>query len=121
KTILVIEDEHSIAELIGYALEDIGYRVLLALSFDEAVTIWAREKENVDMVVSDLGAITEKGNMFCEIFQKRDLILLYMSGLPHEDAPSSIPRQAFIKKPFRPSELAPLIERAFAEREVLVA
>jgi len=106
---------------ISFVLENIGYRVLFALSFEEAVTIWAREKENVDMVVSDLGAITVKGRLFCEIFQKPDLKLLYMSGSPHEEAPSYISSQAFIKKPFRPSELAYLVERAFGERELLVA
>src|SRR5687768_1111950 len=100
KTILIIDDEHSVAGIMRLVLQNKGYRVLLAFSFEEAVTLWNREKENVEMIIADLGVTVPQGSSFFEIFEKPDLKLLYMSGSPQE-VEAYVFGQSFIQKPFR--------------------
>ncbi len=54
RTVLVVDDEPALAELLQELLEDCGYRVLLGHSGAEALT-WLRDPtERVDLVITDL-------------------------------------------------------------------
>lgn len=55
ETILVVEDEELIREVSQEVLENSGYTVLLAASGEEALEIYAREQERIDLVITDLG------------------------------------------------------------------
>ena len=52
-TILLVDDSHSVLEIIGKALENHGHVVLSAVTGTEAVEIF--ENNRVDLVISDLG------------------------------------------------------------------
>src|SRR5688572_15234536 len=104
KTILIIDDEQSVVGVMRLVLQIKGYRVLLAFSFVEAVTLWNREKDNVEMLIVDLGVVVPEGSLFFEVFEKLDLEILYMSGSPQE-AESYTFGQSFILKPFRSVDL----------------
>ncbi|HEU0114812.1 MAG TPA: response regulator [Thermomicrobiales bacterium] len=52
KTVLVVDDETAIRQLLRFALEDEGYRVQIAASGAEALAAVAREPP--DLVVSDI-------------------------------------------------------------------
>jgi two-component system response regulator AtoC len=52
RTILVVDDEPRLREVIASALEDLGYRTLLAESGEAAIGVI--EADDVDLVLTDL-------------------------------------------------------------------
>ncbi|MGM0442551.1 MAG: PAS domain S-box protein, partial [Elusimicrobiota bacterium] len=54
EVILVIEDEKSILNVVERTLENYNYNVLKAEDIDRARKIYEREKENIDLVFSDM-------------------------------------------------------------------
>jgi PAS domain S-box-containing protein len=54
-TILVVEDEQMLLELVRDLLEGKGYKVLTATDGEEAVEIYASRKEEIGLVITDLG------------------------------------------------------------------
>jgi two-component system cell cycle sensor histidine kinase/response regulator CckA len=54
ETILVVEDESSVRELVGSILRRHGYKVLEAESGAKALAVWANHKEEVDLLLTDL-------------------------------------------------------------------
>jgi two-component system cell cycle sensor histidine kinase/response regulator CckA len=54
-TILVVEDEELLLDLLKEMLEDEGYRVLTAADGPQAIDLYRAEKENVSLVLSDMG------------------------------------------------------------------
>src|SRR6185436_4905439 len=102
-----------VVELIELVLQGQGFRVLPASSFQQAVALWDREKESVDVVLSDLGAIASKASSFSEIFKKPDLHLLYMSGSAPDEVPANISSQNFIQKPYSTSAITRFVSQCF--------
>jgi PAS domain S-box-containing protein len=54
ETILVVEDEAPVRELVCALLEHHGYRILQAESGVKALEIWENQKHSVDLVLTDL-------------------------------------------------------------------
>ncbi|NOZ07224.1 MAG: PAS domain S-box protein [Chloroflexi bacterium] len=53
-TILVVEDEEALRELISQALSQQGYRVLLAANGQEALNVWAEYGDVTDAIIADV-------------------------------------------------------------------
>ena len=60
-TILVVEDEELLLELLKEMLEGEGYRVLTATDGNQAVDLFRKEKDRVSLVLSDMGLPTMGG------------------------------------------------------------
>jgi PAS domain S-box-containing protein len=54
ETILVVEDEASVRELVCSLLASHGYKILQAESGPQAVRVWQEHKEKVDLLLTDL-------------------------------------------------------------------
>jgi len=54
ETILLVDDENIIIEVTQEILEELGYQVMVARSGEEAVEIYSRNKENIDLVILDM-------------------------------------------------------------------
>lgn len=54
ETILVVEDEHNVRDLVCAILECHGYRVLQAASGRKALEVWAERRADIDLVLTDL-------------------------------------------------------------------
>ena len=54
-TILVVEDEELLLDLLKEMLEAEGYRVITATDGNQAVNLYRSEKEKVSLVLSDMG------------------------------------------------------------------
>ncbi len=54
ETILVVDDELMIREMIAWILEAKGYKVLAASSGEDALKVYSEEKGNVDLVLLDI-------------------------------------------------------------------
>jgi CheY-like chemotaxis protein len=115
-TILVLEDEYAIAEMVQDVLEDEGYTVIRAGNGHEGLSCLA--ENTIQLVLSDVMMPVMDGYAFCHAMQAnpayRSIPIIMMSAVA-EDALNNIQvpcnYMAFLQKPFALNELLGLIER----------
>ena len=108
-SILVVEDNDEIRQLVANLLEECGHEVRTARAAEEAIEILGRHAR-IQVLVTD---ITLPGGMTgLDLARKArelipDLKILTISGNADEEAISAsrLDRCAFLAKPFRPSDL----------------
>lgn len=81
-TILIVDDEYLIADILGYALEDEGYMVVKAANARRGLEVLDRERPS--LVITDFMMPMMDGVEFAEAIRSRpanaDLPILLMSG-----------------------------------------
>ncbi len=122
ETILLAEDEDAVRQLLRSALIRHGYRVFEAASASEALELWRRHAEVIDMLVTDI--VMPGGLTGCELAshvlsQKPGVKVIYCSG--YTDAmfgEDSLLRTSvnFLAKPFDPHQLLDLIRECLDAR-----
>jgi len=124
-TILLVEDNPEVRELMRTTLAGLGYVVLQASGVEEAMTIGESYPEPIDLLVSD---IVMPGFSGIELAKRLALIrsglnVLFVSGYPGEEVAMRAPEDshvAYLQKPFGPSELvnkvAEMISRSKGDR-----
>jgi len=118
ETILLVEDEHALRELLSTSLELHGYRVYAATSGAEALTTWGYRIHDVDLLVTDLVMPDGvSGWDLAQTFQSSnpDLRIICMSGYEHSltTRMSALdPDMHFLQKPFSPAKLAEVIRNS---------
>ena len=120
-TVLVVEDEPQIQELVAINLEHLGHKVLRAGSAEEAET--AIRAELPDVVVLDWMLPGESGLAFARRLRAdertRDLpILMLTARAMEQDKISGLEAGAddYLTKPFSPRELAARIKAVLRRR-----
>ena len=115
-TILVVDDEAAIANLLRRMLEPEGYSILSANSAKEALA--AAEQQDVDLLLTDVRMPEVNGYQLASEFSQRwpDKPVLYMSGYTdaiglHATLGTGV---TLIEKPFRPSQLLAHVAAALA-------
>jgi CheY-like chemotaxis protein len=112
ETILVAEDEVLIRELLNDSLGDLGYTVLFAENGAEAAEMFARDPDEIDMVILDVVMPKMSGP---EAFKRMQAVrpgirALFISGHAPESAHLAEQLQAagraFLAKPFLLDALA---------------
>lgn len=113
--ILVVEDEQTVLDLAAVSLRSQGYDVLTANGPLEALRIFDRTGEKIDLVLTDVMMPDMSGpEMVKEMRMKHpDIKLLFMSGYSEEklhelDFPGETIH--FMTKPFIPAELAKSVQ-----------
>lgn len=114
-TILVVDDEAAMTDLLAVDLRDAGYRPAIANSSDGALAVLAREK--VDVVVTDMRMPGRSGTELCrEIVQLRpSLPVIVITGFGSMDTAIEAIRAGaydFLTKPFQFEKLQVALERA---------
>ncbi len=109
ETILLAEDEESVRWLAERALEDLGYKVLVARNGEEAIEIF-RQNEDIALAVLDVIMPRKGGKEAYEDMHKADpnLKVIFMSGYTANAIHESfvlIAGVPFLPKPFGPSSL----------------
>jgi DNA-binding NtrC family response regulator len=108
KTILVVDDEQGIRDFLLIFLKSKSFRVLTAQDAQEAISIWEREKDHIDILLTDIVMPGMTGaDLGARLLgEKPSLKVLYMSGyLPTEIAHEQLSGHPFLRKPFHPNEL----------------
>ena len=118
ETILVVDDESTVRDLVAAALQPLGYRVLTAPCASEAIRLVLSGTPSIDLVLADvvMPGMNGRDMMNSLLGSNPGLKVLYMSGHPENVlAPAGRLTQGvqFIGKPFTPNALASKI------REVL--
>jgi signal transduction histidine kinase/CheY-like chemotaxis protein len=111
ETVLVVEDEPSLREMILAILQRYGFALLEAASAAEAMDIVTERPGEVDLVVTDVMLRGEGGHELAEALQsvKPGLRTVFISGHSLEslaDRDIIVPADAFLEKPFSPAQLA---------------
>ncbi len=111
ETVLLVEDEASVRELISRALQQYGYKILLASSGADARNLPSQELAKVDVLVTDIvipGGMNgrELADSLRSLYP--EISVIYCSGYSPDDAGGwgALDSGAhFIQKPFSPREL----------------
>ncbi len=111
ETILLVDDEETIIDIIGMALKMFGYQVRFAKGGDEAIQVYRPQQGQISLVILDMLMPKMSGAMVFDFLKKinPEVRVLLTSGYNYdEDAAKIIERGAngFIQKPFGVKELA---------------
>lgn len=106
-SVLVVDDDKEIAELVAIHLREEGYGVYKAYSGREALEIF--DREHIDLVILDIMMPGMYGNEVCEKIRDTSAVpIIMLSAKTAEmDMVSSLYQGAddYVTKPFRPMEL----------------
>jgi signal transduction histidine kinase/CheY-like chemotaxis protein/ligand-binding sensor domain-containing protein len=119
ETILLVEDEPSVRALAATALRRLGYTIIEAASAEDALTIFDRQPDVPNLVVTDVVMPGMDGRQLSTRLKARrpELPVLLMSGYTSENpiVDSSDASVAFLQKPFTPATLSRAV-RALLDR-----
>ena len=109
KTILVVDDDREILDLVSNYLCSLGYTVLVAKSGPEAISAVESHFGPIDLLLVDVGMPGMTGIEFVKYFSSRrsDVPVIFMSGFGESQELGSLSGAIeFLPKPFSLSELA---------------
>jgi CheY-like chemotaxis protein len=112
-TVLIVEDEFAIADLLEMALVDEGYRVLLAANGRQGLERLA-EGPRPDLVISDYMMPVLDGPGLIQAMREseaqRDIPCIVMSSVPEANVRERIRGYAaFVRKPFQLAAMVRLV------------
>jgi PAS domain S-box-containing protein len=122
ETVLVVEDQDGIRDMVGESLRRNGYRVLLAADGDQALQIAGVHADAIHLLVTDL-AMPNIGGRELALRLSRirpRMKVLFMSGYPEHTALSPGAKHdstAILQKPFSLDALARNVRSALDQRE----
>ncbi len=111
-TILVVDDEFGIGELLEALLQDDGHRVLTAMNGRHALERMAEAKP--DIVISDLMMPVMDGALLLRAIREhaeyKNIPFMLMCALPESSIADRVKGyDAFLRKPFKLMEMAGLV------------
>jgi CheY-like chemotaxis protein len=123
ETVLVVEDEPTVRELVADILRDLGYRVVQANDGPSGLQLLQSSIE-VDLLITDVGLPGLNGRQLADAGRatRPDLKVLFMTGYAENAATASgflDPGMTMITKPFPVDSLAARIREMIAEGKSL--
>jgi CheY-like chemotaxis protein len=110
ETVLAVDDDPAILDLVEEMLVPLGYKVLSAASGEEALELLSERKERVDLLLTDVVLPGIKGQDLATklLASSPEVRVLFMSGflcpsMAHNDNDHGF--EAFIQKPFAQNSL----------------
>jgi signal transduction histidine kinase/CheY-like chemotaxis protein len=118
-TVLIVEDEPPLRELVVTVLRAAGHDVLKAASGEEACTIAARHAGPIDILLTDVVMPGMSGPALAGQIRKTrsDIVVLYMSGYDRNLVRRHELGANFLPKPFTPHSLTSRIAELLARCE----
>jgi DNA-binding response OmpR family regulator len=114
ETILIVEDEAAVRNLVASALRNEGYELLLAATGDEALTIADAHHGPIELLLTDATMPGKSGVELAALLRARrpDLRVIIMSGYNEQTLASAPAGADLLQKPFTPLELRRRIRAA---------
>jgi len=121
ETILLVDDEDFVLDAGAQLIEAMGYRVLKAKSGPEAVEVYRKSKDTIDLVILDV-VMPEMGGG--EVYEKLKEVnpqvkVLLSSGYSIEGQAKEILRRGcngFIQEPFNIEDLSQILRKILDEK-----
>ena len=122
ETILLVEDEAKVRELVGHALRSLGYRVFQAGNGQEAMRLWQKQGSDVDLLLTDM--VMPEGMTGLDLTEnlqalKPGLKVIISSGYSPEMVQAGVPTQPgvfYLPKPYDAKVLADVVRQALDYR-----
>lgn len=118
RTILVVDDEFGVADVLAAALEDEGYRVLTAANGKQGIERLAESRP--DLILVDFMMPVMDGPTMAHALRSdghSDLPIIMMSAMPEAAVRERFDDYfAFLRKPFRIHHAADLVAKALKDR-----
>jgi two-component system cell cycle sensor histidine kinase/response regulator CckA len=118
ETILIVEDERDLLELVQQNLGRYQYNILIASTGAEALRVWDEHNGRIDLLLTDMimpGGMT--GSDLAIELKKRQpgLKVIFTSGYSSELVGKEFgpDDMAFLPKPYQPEQVARMIREAF--------
>lgn len=110
ETVLLIEDDHGVRNILREMLERSGYSVMEASDGEEGVAVYRNHGEGIHLIISDVMMPKKNGRQVYDEIKElnRDAKVLFMSGYAADILDNSMVTKNghnFIAKPMRPQEL----------------
>jgi PAS domain S-box-containing protein len=111
ETILLVEDEEAVRNLVRIVLQTSHYQVLEARDGQEAILVAAQHPGSIHLLITDLVMPRMSGRHLATLLAQTrpNLAILFMSGYTDEmgmEEDAANPTIGFIQKPFNPTILA---------------
>jgi two-component system, cell cycle sensor histidine kinase and response regulator CckA len=119
-TVLIIDDEETVRDMIGEVLEAQGFEVLRAEDGPRGIALFREKRDHVNVVLLDLSMPGLSG---AETFRRlreidRGVRVILSSGYDHDEASGRVGAarpDGFIQKPYRPELLVAEIGRCLSQ------
>lgn len=116
--ILVVDDEENIREIARATLEKFGYRVLTATDGTDAMAVYAQQKDEISLILTDIAMPYMDGTALIRAVRKIDpnSKIVAMSGLMNSDQTVELQQlnvNAFLSKPYTAETLLKLLAELF--------
>jgi signal transduction histidine kinase len=118
ETILVVEDEPVLRDMAHLILQDCGYHVLEADSGAEALRVWERNSDAIDLVLTDMvmpGGVSGRDLAVRLLANHPQLKVIFTSGYNIEEANTDFFLRrgaAFLRKPYTRVDLAKVVRES---------
>jgi len=117
ETLLVVEDDRQVRDLLSVTLQQAGYRVLEAADADTAEERSRLFAGPIALLIADIGLPGRDGRQLAGRLRstRPDLLVLYTSGY---SAPEPLPDEAngqFLPKPYMPQKVLEVVRRALGD------
>ncbi len=121
ETILIVEDEEMLANLLAAIFEDHGYKVLIAKDGQEGIEIFRLNKDDINLVLSDMGLPRLGGfEMFMKMKEvKANVAAILASGYFDPNLKKELldaGAKDFIQKPYMPEKILQRIREILDEQ-----
>jgi two-component system cell cycle sensor histidine kinase/response regulator CckA len=118
ETLLVVEDEEMMLDLLKNILEGKGYRVMTAKDGAEAIEMYAQHRDQIDLVLMDMGLPKVGGAEALQRLQSIDpkVKVILASGYISPHVKSEVLKAGvkhFVQKPYVPQEVLRRIRKVF--------
>jgi two-component system, cell cycle sensor histidine kinase and response regulator CckA len=108
ETILLVEDEESVRQLVRETLEARGYQVLEAANGEAALAVANGHQKNLHLVITDVVMPGLSGHELAQqlLAARPEMKVLYLSGYAQDAFSAADAHKAFLQKPFTLQSLA---------------
>ena len=122
ESILLVEDDTEVLQVLAATLEDLGYRILTAANGKAALDLFAEQGEKIDMLVTDLIMPGLGGKALGRAIRKRrpGLPILYMTGYDFDVATQELEEErgaALLQKPIALNHFTEVVRKLLDSRQ----
>ena len=126
QTILIVEDDIDIQELLQNILQDVGYSVITSKDGVEAISMYLRNCNNIDLILLDIMIPKMDGFAVCEFIRKQSQVPIIMLTALNEEKEQirglDLQIDDYITKPFSIPilirKIATVLRRAVSTRDI---
>ncbi len=118
ETILVVEDQPEVCEVVTTMLRGFGFHILPALTPSDALEIASDLSVKIDLLMTDDFLPEMRGPQLADIVRslRPSIRILFMTGSIENERLENYPEADLIEKPFHPLDLRAKVREALDRR-----